>query len=142
MIFSGLATMILFQTATTITSWQYSVHATHAAAALDYSLDIHVPDVLGNAHCHHAQPVPSRDLIAPAACQGDGPLRVDPGRCGAVQTYGISIGIDKLGYKIWVVYIVYNSVQLALSYFVFPEDVWTVVGGNRCCFRDARCFAG
>lgn len=43
------------------------------------------------------------------------------GAFGAVQTYGIGVGIDKLGYKIWVVYIVYNCVQLGLSYFIFPE---------------------
>jgi hypothetical protein len=43
------------------------------------------------------------------------------GGAGAVQTYGIGVGIQKLGYKIWVVYIVYNSIQLVLSYFVFPE---------------------
>lgn len=34
MIFAGLATMILFQTTTTITSWQYAVNATKAAAGL------------------------------------------------------------------------------------------------------------
>lgn len=34
---------------------------------------------------------------------------------------GISVGINKMGYKIWVVFIVYNSIQLVLSYFVFPE---------------------
>lgn len=43
------------------------------------------------------------------------------GAAGTVQSYGISVGIDKLGYKIWVVYIVYNSIQLALAYFLFPE---------------------
>jgi hypothetical protein len=40
---------------------------------------------------------------------------------GVVQTYGISVGISKLGYKIWVVYIVYNSIQLVLVKFLFPE---------------------
>jgi len=43
------------------------------------------------------------------------------GAASAVQSYGISVGIEKLGYKIWCVYIIYNSAQLVLSYFVFPE---------------------
>lgn len=43
------------------------------------------------------------------------------GAAGSVQNYGISIGIEKLGYKIWAVYVVYNTLQLVASYFVFPE---------------------
>lgn len=34
------------------------------------------------------------------------------GACGAIEAYGISIGISKVGYKIWCVYIVYNALQL------------------------------
>lgn len=40
-----------------------------------------------------------------------------------MQNYGISVGINKLGYKIWVVYIVYNCLQLVAAYFLFPETV-------------------
>ncbi|KAJ5155628.1 hypothetical protein N7492_008431 [Penicillium capsulatum] len=43
------------------------------------------------------------------------------GAARAVQTYGIGVGIEQVGYKIWVVYIVYNTIQLILSYFIFPE---------------------
>lgn len=43
------------------------------------------------------------------------------GAAGAIQGYGISIGINKLGYKIWCVYIIYNFTQLILAYFIFPE---------------------
>ena len=43
------------------------------------------------------------------------------GAAGTVNNYGISVGINKSGYKIWVVYIVYNTIQLVLSYFIFPE---------------------
>lgn len=60
------------------------------------------------------------------------------GACGAIEAYGISIGISKVGYKIWCVYIVYNMLQLVgkpscplgrllessfliASYFIFPE---------------------
>ena len=35
--------------------------------------------------------------------------------------YGISIGLEKLGYKIWVVFIAYNCIQLVLAWFIFPE---------------------
>lgn len=34
------------------------------------------------------------------------------GACGAIEAYGISIGISKVGYKIWCVYIIYNALQL------------------------------
>ena len=40
---------------------------------------------------------------------------------GTVNNYGISVGINKMGYEIWVVFIVYNSIQLVLAYFIFPE---------------------
>lgn len=43
------------------------------------------------------------------------------GAAGTVQSYGISVGINRLGYKIWVVYIVYNCLQLIAAYFLFPE---------------------
>lgn len=43
------------------------------------------------------------------------------GAAGVVHNYGISVGIQKIGYKIWAVYIVYNFVQLIIAYFVFPE---------------------
>lgn len=38
-----------------------------------------------------------------------------------VQNYGIAVGFERIGYKLWVVYIVYNTIQLVLSYFCFPE---------------------
>lgn len=43
------------------------------------------------------------------------------GVAGTVNNYGISVGINKIGYKIWVVFIVYNTLQLILAYFIFPE---------------------
>ena len=60
------------------------------------------------------------------------------GAAGAIEAYGISIGISQVGYKIWCVYIVYNALQLigmspksvrmrplthasTAAYFVFPE---------------------
>jgi hypothetical protein len=74
----------------------------------------------------------------PLRAKGMGLYGVIQGACGAIEAYGISIGISKVGYKIWCVYIVYNVLQLVgepplhqgsllwsslltASYFVFPE---------------------
>lgn len=38
-----------------------------------------------------------------------------------VQQYGISLGFQQIGYKLWCVYIIYNTVQLVLAYYIFPE---------------------
>ena len=43
------------------------------------------------------------------------------GAAGAIQSYGISVGISKVGYKIWTVYITYNTLQLVAAYFISPE---------------------
>lgn len=121
LIFSGLGSIILFQTAATITSWQYSLTTSHAAAALTI-LWIYLYQTFSAlliATMHNLYPVEILALTLRA--RGMGLYGLIQGAAGAVQTYGIGVGINKLGYKIWVVYIVYNSVQLVLSYFVFPE---------------------
>lgn len=121
MIFTGLATMILFQTTTTITSWQYDVNGTKAAAALTI-LWIYLYQTFSAtfvATMHNLYPI--EILSLPLRAKGMGMYGVIQGLSGAIQSYGISVGIDKLGYKVWVVYIAYNTIQLALSYFVFPE---------------------
>lgn len=78
------------------------------------------------------------------------------GACGAIEAYGISIGISKVGYKIWCVYIVYNALQLVgecfwhayeplggLTYdsivLCLPGNQQVELGGNRCSVRDSRC---
>jgi MFS family permease len=121
MIFIGLGTMILFQTTTTITSWQYDVNGSKAAAALTilWIYMYQTFSALFVATMHNLYPV--EILSLPLRAKGMGLYGLIQGAAGAVQTYGISQGISKIGYKIWVVYIVYNSIQLALSYFVFPE---------------------
>ncbi|KAL4765423.1 putative MFS sugar transporter protein [Aspergillus foveolatus] len=121
MIFAGLATMILFQTTTTITSWQYAVNATKAAAGLTifWIYMYQTFSALFVATMHNLYPI--EILSLPLRAKGMSLYALIQGGAGACQTYGISVGIDKLGYKIWVVYIVYNTVQLVLSYFVFPE---------------------
>jgi MFS family permease len=121
MIFIGLISMIVFQTATTITSWQYSVHATTATAALSI-LWIFLYQTFSAtfvATMHNLYPI--EILSLPLRAKGMGLYGLIQGGAGAAQTYGISVGIAKVGYKIWVVYIVYNSIQLVLSWFLFPE---------------------
>ncbi|KAF4175622.1 hypothetical protein CNMCM8694_007341 [Aspergillus lentulus] len=121
LIFTGLATMILFQFAATITSWQFDVTGNKAAAALTI-LWIYLYQTFSAmliATMHNLYPV--EVLSLPLRAKGMGLYGLIQGGAGAVQTYGIGVGIQKLGYKIWVVYIVYNCIQLVLSYFVFPE---------------------
>ena len=121
LIFAGLVSMVIFQTATTITSWQYSLNASHAAAALTL-LWIFLYQTFSAtliATMHNLYPVELLSL--PLRAKGMGLYGLIQGGASAVQTYGIGVGIEKVGYKIWVVYIVYNTVQLILSYFIFPE---------------------
>lgn len=121
LIFSGLIAMIIFQTAVTITSWQYSLTSSHAAAALTI-LWIFLYQTFSAsliATMHNLYPVEVLSLALRA--KGMGLYSLIQGGASAVQSYGISVGIAKVGYKIWVVYIAYNSVQLVLSYFFFPE---------------------
>lgn len=121
LIFAGLISMVIFQTATTITSWQYSLNASHAAAALTL-LWIFLYQTFSAtliATMHNLYPVELLSL--PLRAKGMGLYGLIQGGASAVQTYGIGVGIEKVGYKIWVVYIVYNTVQLILSYFIFPE---------------------
>ncbi|KAF7714583.1 MFS-type Sugar/inositol transporter [Penicillium ucsense] len=121
LIFTGLISMIVFQTATTITSWQYSMHATNAAAALTllWIFLFQTFSATFVATMHNLYPVEILSLSLRA--RGMGLYSLIQGAASAVQTYGISVGIAKVGYKIWVVFIVYNTAQLILSYFIFPE---------------------
>ncbi|KAJ5793663.1 Major facilitator superfamily domain general substrate transporter [Penicillium paradoxum] len=121
LIFVGLISMIIFQVATTITAWQYSLHATSAVAALTL-LWIFLYQTFSAtfvATMHNLYPI--EILSLPLRAKGMGLYGLIQGGAGAAQSYGIGVGIAKVGYKIWVVYIVYNSIQLVLSYFFFPE---------------------
>ena len=121
LIFIGLISMIVFQTATTITSWQYSLHANTAVASLTL-LWIFLYQTFSAtfvATMHNLYPI--EILSLPLRAKGMGLYSLIQGGAGAAQTYGIGVGIAKVGYKIWVVYIVYNTIQLVLSYFIFPE---------------------
>jgi hypothetical protein len=70
------------------------------------------------ATTHNLYPVEVLSLTLRA--RGMGLYGMIQGAAGTVQNHGISVGINKLGYKIWVVYIVYNCLQLVAAYFLFP----------------------
>lgn len=126
LIFAGLISMVIFQTATTIMSWQYSLNSTHAAAALTI-LWIFLFQTFSAtliATMHNLYPVEVLSLALRA--KGMGLYGLIQGAAGAVQTYGIGVGIAKVGYKIWVVYIAYNTAQLILSSSSSPRPVASV----------------
>lgn len=121
LIITGLITFIVTQTAVTITSWQYSLHESHTAAVLTI-LWVFIYQVCSAsliATMHNLYPV--EILSLPLRAKGMGFYNMIQGAAGVVQNYGISVGISKVGYKIWVVYIVYNTLQLIVAYFLFPE---------------------
>lgn len=71
------------------------------------------------ATMHNIYPVEILSLSLRA--KGMGFYSLVQNAASTVQQYGISIGFERIGYKLWVAYIVYNCIQLALSYFCFPE---------------------
>ncbi|KAH8602029.1 MFS sugar transporter-like protein [Bisporella sp. PMI_857] len=121
LIFAGLISFIILQTAATITSWQFSKTESSATAALTVTwiFLFQVCSSLLIATMHNLYPVELLALTLRA--KGMGLYGLIQGAAGTVQNYGISVGIQKIGYKIWCVYIVYNAIQLVLSYFIFPE---------------------
>jgi len=121
LIFSGLISFVILQTAATITSWRYSVVPTSATAALTlvWIFMYQICSSLLIATMHNLYPIEILSLTLRA--RGVGLYGVIQGVAGVVQSYGIGKGIQEVGYKIWVVYIVYNSLQLVASYFFFPE---------------------
>lgn len=121
LIMTGLATFIATQTAVTITSWRYSVSPSQTTAVLTV-VWVFLYQVCSSAliaTLHNLYPV--EILSLPLRAKGMGFYNMVQGAAGVVQSYGISVGIERVGYKIWVVYIVYNTLQLAAAYFVFPE---------------------
>ncbi|KAJ4985439.1 sugar transporter [Stagonosporopsis vannaccii] len=121
LIFAGLVGIMCMQTAATITSWQYNLKPSDTTSALTimWMFMFQVISATFIATMHNLYPVELLSL--PLRAKGMGLYGVIQGACGAVEAYGISIGISKVGYKIWCVYIVYNALQLIASYFVFPE---------------------
>ncbi|KAL1608001.1 hypothetical protein SLS60_002940 [Paraconiothyrium brasiliense] len=121
LIFSGLITIIAMQTCAIITSWRYNVSPSKATASLTilWMFMFQCFSATFIATMHNLYPVEVLSLNLRS--KGMGLYGLIQGACGVVEAYGISIGIEKVGYKIWVVYIAYNTIQLGLSYFIFPE---------------------
>jgi MFS family permease len=121
LIFAGLISFIVLQTAATITSWQYNKTSSRVAAGLTVTwiFTFQFFSSLLIATMHNLYPVELLSLTLRA--KGVGMYGLIQGAAGTVQNYGISVGIQKIGYKIWCVYIVYNTIQLILSYYIFPE---------------------
>ncbi|EKD20139.1 uncharacterized protein L3040_002188 [Drepanopeziza brunnea f. sp. 'multigermtubi'] len=121
LIFAGLMVFITLQTAATITSWQYNLHGSKTQAALTvvWIFIFQACSATLIATMHNLYPVELLSLALRA--KGMALYGLIQGAAGTVNNYGISVGINKIGYKIWVVYVGYNLVQLVLAYFIFPE---------------------
>ncbi|KAF3906280.1 hypothetical protein ABW20_dc0102887 [Dactylellina cionopaga] len=122
LIFAGLISFIIIQVVVTIVGWQYEV--TGGAKVTGYLTVVfyfifQVCSASLIATMHNLYPVEILSLVLRA--KGMGLYGLIQGAAGTVQNYGISVGINKLGYKIWCVYIIYNFSQLILAYFIFPE---------------------
>lgn len=121
LIFAGLISFIILQTCSAITSWKYTETGSYSLACLGifWIFAFQTCSSTLIATMHNLYPV---ELISlPLRARGMGLYGLIQGIAGVIQTYGISVGISALGYKIYVVFIVYNCIQLALSYFLFPE---------------------
>lgn len=58
-----------------------------------------------------------------------------------VNTYGISVGIEKIGWKLYLVYIGWICVELVLIYFVSLDSGDGLLGrsdANLCCSSSSR----
>lgn len=121
LIFSGIILIVIFQTAVLITSWQYNLRPNKAAGILTilWMYLYQVSSASTIATMHNLYPV--EILSLPLRAKGMGLYAMIQGAAGVVNTYGISVGIAKVGYKIWIVYIVYNAIQGVIAYFLFPE---------------------
>ncbi|KAI0128303.1 putative MFS sugar transporter protein [Xylariales sp. AK1849] len=122
LIFTGLISIIIAQTAVTITSWQYEQTGGSRATAILTVFWIFAFQICSAsfiATMHNLYPV--EILSLPLRAKGMGLYSMFQSAAGVVNTYAISLGIAQLGYKIWAVYIGYNLVQLVASYFIFPE---------------------
>lgn len=121
LIFAGLISIIVAQIAVTITSWQFAETGSRATAILTvvWYFAFQVASASFIATMHNLYPV--EILSLPLRAKGMGLYSMFQGAAGVVNTYAISLGIKELGYKIWAVFIAYNLIQLALSYFIFPE---------------------
>ncbi|KAF5600923.1 lactose permease [Fusarium pseudoanthophilum] len=121
LIFVGLICIIIAQTAVTITSWRVNVQGDRYLSYLTvvwiYCFQVCSASFI--ATMHNLYPVELLSL--PLRAKGMALYTMFQGAAGVVHNYGISVGIQKVGYKIWAVYIAYNLIQLVVAYFIFPE---------------------
>ncbi|KAI6708649.1 sugar transporter [Diplocarpon mali] len=120
LIFARLISFIALQTAATITSWQYNLHGSHAQAALTvtwmFVFQAFSASLIATMHNH-----PVELLSLALGAKGMVLYGLVQGAAGTVNNYGIPVGINKIGYKIWVVCVAYKLIQLVLAYHIFPE---------------------
>ncbi|KAI1063141.1 hypothetical protein LB507_005552 [Fusarium sp. FIESC RH6] len=121
LIFAGLISIIIAQTAVTITSWRVEVQGDRYLSYLTvvWIFLFQVCSASLIATMHNLYPVELLSL--PLRAKGMALYTMFQGAAGVVHNYGISVGINKIGYKIWAVYICYNFIQLIIAYFTFPE---------------------
>ncbi|TDZ61864.1 Lactose permease [Colletotrichum sidae] len=121
LIFAGLISIIIAQIAVTITSWQYNLSESRTTAILTvvWIFSFQICSATFIATMHNLYPVELLSL--PLRAKGMGVFAMFQAIAGVVHNYGIGIGVGKIGYKIWAVYIVYNFLQVIASYYVFPE---------------------
>jgi len=140
LIFAGLVSCIVTQVAVTITSWQYTKTESTAAAGLTvfWVFLFQSLSAMFIATMHNLYPV--EVLSLPLRAKGMAFYSIVQSAAGVVQNYGISIGIGAVGYKIWVVYIVYNCLQLVASYFLFPETSKVSLAFDPSHFAHGRSY--
>jgi len=121
LIFIGIGSFIVIQTIITILCWQYNEHASKVTAAfvIFFFFVFQAMSATFIATMHNIYPVEVLSLALRA--KGMGLYSLVQNAAGTVQNYGISIGFQRIGYKLWAAYIVYNTIQLGLAYLVFPE---------------------
>lgn len=122
LIFTGLGAIIVAQTCVTITSWQFNTQDEPRHLAILTVFWIYCFQVASAsfiATMHNLYPVELLSL--PLRAKGMAMYTMFQGGASAVHSYGISVGIAKLEYKIWAVYIIFNTCMVGFSYMFFPE---------------------
>ncbi|KAK2740049.1 MFS sugar transporter [Colletotrichum kahawae] len=122
LIFAGLISIIIAQIAVTITSWQFDVTGGQKSTAILTVVWIYCFQICSAtfiATMHNLYPVELLSL--PLRAKGMGLFAMFQAIAAVIHSYGIGIGVGKIGYKIWAVYIVYNFLQIIVSYYLFPE---------------------
>lgn len=121
LIFIGIGSFVVIQTIITLLCWQYANHPSKVTAdfVIFFFFVYQMMSATFIATMHNIYPVEILSLALRA--KGMGLYSLIQSAASTVQNYGISIGFQKIGYKLWAVYIIYNTIQFGLAYLVFPE---------------------